>query len=75
MVIRSVAARRSIEVADVSDVLASGPKSLLIATSARADSDIPERRANALKRIFSTEGRAVMHGSGVVAAGSAGDDT
>jgi hypothetical protein len=75
MVIRSVAAIRSIAVG-VSDFSPSGPRKFRIATSARADSDTPERKANALKRIFSTtEGRAVMQWRDDLVVGSAVDDT
>ena len=58
----AVAAMRSVAVG-VSDFSSSGPSRFRIATSASADSDTPQRKANALKRIFSTaEGRAVMDG-------------
>ena len=48
--------------------LPSGSSKLLIAMSARADSEMPARTASALKRAFSAaEGRAVMDGNDALA--------
>jgi hypothetical protein len=70
MVIRSVAriCPDSGASAVAGDALPSGSIKVRIATSARADSDIPVRSASCAKRAFSAgEGRAVIEGSDTVA--------